>query len=54
MTDARTEKLAWLKQATNEDLLRQLCSLDRTNSYGCNDEDIALTRNEILARMGGK
>lgn len=45
------EKQAWLKAATAEDLLRQLCGLERTNSYGCNDEDIKLTKDEIIARM---
>lgn len=48
------EKQAWLKQASNEDLLRQLCEMYRTNSYGCNDADIKLTKAEIFARMGEK
>lgn len=48
------EKLAWLKQTSNEELLLQYHHLMLKNEYGCNDEDIALTRNEILARMGGK
>lgn len=48
------EKLAWLKQASDEELLNQYCGLKARNEYGCNDGDIALTRNEILARMGGK
>lgn len=48
------EKLAWLKQAGNEELLLQYHHLMQRNEYGRNDEDIALTRNEILARMGGK
>jgi len=50
MTNEEAKK-TWLKEATNEDLLRQLCSLNRTNSYGCNDEDLKLTKNEILSRM---
>ena len=53
------EKLAWLKQASNEELLDQLNSLTFTHytahdERAFNTEDINLTRNEILARMGGK
>lgn len=52
MTNA--DKRAWLNQASNEELLRQLVSLIATNSYGSNDEDINLTRGEILSRMEAK
>lgn len=45
------EKRAWLKAAPAEYLLRQLCGLERGNRYGCNDEDIKLTKDEIIARM---
>lgn len=45
------EKLDWLKKASNEELLKQLYDFMTSNSYGCNDEDIRLTREEILNRM---
>ena len=48
------KKLDWLSNARDEDLLRQLISLSATDRYGCNAEDIELTRNEILRRMGSK
>ena len=47
----RNEKLDWLKKASNEELLKQLYYFMTSNSYGCNDEDIRLTREEILSRM---
>lgn len=47
------QKLDWLKKASNEELLKQLCKFTNSNSYGCNDEDIKLTREEILKRMNG-
>ena len=49
------EKKAWLKKATNEELIRQLESLTaeetRECSYGARQKDINLTREEILRRM---
>lgn len=45
------EKKAWLQNASNEELLNQLRSLEAGNSYGRNNEDIELTRAEILRRM---
>ena len=47
------EKLDWLKKASNEELLKQLYDFMTSNSYGCNDDDIKLTREEILKRMNG-
>lgn len=47
----REEKQNWLNKATNEELLRQLVSFEKYNEYGKNDEDIELTRAEILKRM---
>lgn len=46
------EKLEWLAAASNEELLDQLVSLEKTNSYGCNALDIRITRAEIFNRMG--
>jgi len=48
----REEKMKWLAQASNEELLRQLVELEITNSYGRYTEDIRITREEILKRMG--
>jgi len=49
------EKESWLKQATNEELLKQLISLEmeeaRQCSYGERQKDIDLTKAEILKRM---
>ena len=49
------EKKSWLKQATNEELLKQLISLEmeeaRQCSYGERQKDIDLTKDEILRRM---
>ena len=45
------EKTAWLENATNEELLKQWYDFMRTNDWGCNNEDIALTKAEILKRM---
>jgi hypothetical protein len=45
------EKKAWLKNATNEELLSQLISFEAGNSFGKYAEDIELTRAEILSRM---
>ena len=45
------EKKAWLKNATNEELLRQLISFEAGNSFGKYAKDIELTRAEILSRM---
>lgn len=49
----REQKINWLRNASNEELLRQLVSLERNNNYGVNNEDIILTRTEILNRMEG-
>jgi hypothetical protein len=49
----REQKIAWLENASNEELLKQLLSLETSNKFGCNNEDIELTRNEILKRMRG-
>lgn len=49
------EKREWLRNATNEELIRQLESLTaeetRHCSFGRGQEDINLTREEILRRM---
>lgn len=47
----KEQKTEWLKNASNETLLKQLVSLEAGNKFGCNNEDIELTRNEILKRM---
>lgn len=47
----REEKQNWLENASNEELLKQLVSFEKYNEYGKNDEDIALTKAEILKRM---
>ncbi|MCR4671948.1 MAG: hypothetical protein K5637_01755 [Lachnospiraceae bacterium] len=47
----KEDKIHWLEEAPHEELLRQLISLESGNSYGCNDEDIQLTKAEILKRM---
>lgn len=47
----REAKIEWLKNASNEELLRQLISFEAANSYGKYDEDIELTKSEILRRM---
>jgi len=49
------EKLEWLSEASNEELVSQLMSLTSAEavrcSYGAGQEDIDLTRAEILKRM---
>lgn len=45
------EKKEWLEQAAAEELLSQYVSLVRTDDYGCNREDIKLTKDEILKRQ---
>ena len=45
------QKIEWLEHAGNEELIRQLLSLEAGNSYGRYAEDIELTRSEILKRM---
>lgn len=45
------EKTAWLEKATPEELLAQLISMTARNQYGKLDEDINLTRAEIIKRM---
>lgn len=47
----REEKKNWLENANNEVLLRQLISLETRNNFGELDEDIELTKSEILRRM---
>lgn len=47
------QKQEWLRNATADELLRQYAEFHRTNEYGRNDADLALTKNEILRRMGG-
>lgn len=47
------QKQEWLRNATADELLRQYAEFDRTNEYGRNDADLALTKDEILRRMGG-
>lgn len=47
----REQKIEWLRNATDKELLRQLVSFEMGNKYGCYDEDIDLTENEILRRM---
>lgn len=49
--ETREEKIKWLEKADSEKLLRQLISLDGNNSFGKYDEDIELTKAEILKRM---
>lgn len=46
------QKQEWLRNATADELLRQYAELTRTNEYGQNDDDIALTKAEIKRRMG--
>lgn len=47
------QKQEWLRNATADELLRQYVEFTRTNEYGRNDADLALTKDEILRRMGG-
>lgn len=47
----RFQKEQWCKDATNEELLRQLVNLEAQNEFGKLDEDIEITRSEILRRM---
>lgn len=47
------QKQEWLRNATADELLRQYAEFRRTNEYGRNDADLALTKDEILRRMGG-
>ena len=46
------QKQEWLRNATADELLRQYAEFHRTNEYGRNDADLALTKDEILRRMG--
>lgn len=48
------QKMDWLANATPDELLRQYVSFVNNNHFGKNDEDIALTRSEIVRRMEGK
>lgn len=45
------QKKEWLKNASDEELLNQLIHFEKANNYGKLDEDIELTRMEILNRM---
>ena len=45
------EKVNWLENASNEELLKQLVELEITNNYGIYSEDIRLTKAEIIRRM---
>lgn len=47
------QKQEWLRNATADELLRQYAEFHRTNEYGRNDADLALTKDEILRRMDG-
>lgn len=47
------QKQEWLRNATADELLRQYAEFHRTNEYGRNDGDLALTKDEILRRMNG-
>lgn len=47
------QKQEWLRNATADELLRQYAEFHRTNEYGRNDADLALTKDEILRRVGG-
>lgn len=46
------DKREWIKNANNEDLLRQYWSFLNNNSYGKRDNDISMCKEEILKRMG--
>jgi len=48
------QKKEWLANATPDELLKQYVSFVNTNHFGQNDEDIKLTRAEIVRRMEGK
>jgi len=52
------EKKTWLEGATNEELLKQLVTLEleeaKQCSYGERQKDINLTKTEILKRMSAK
>jgi len=48
------QKKEWLANATHDELLKQYVSFVNTNHFGKNDEDIKLTRDEIIRRMEGK
>ena len=49
------QKKSWLENATNEELLKQLVTLEleeaRECSYGERQKDIEITKAEILKRM---
>ena len=47
------QKQEWLRNATADELLRQYAEFERTNEYGRNDTDLALTKSEIIRRMNG-
>lgn len=48
------QKKEWLANATPDELLEQYVSFVNTNRFGKNDEDIKITRAEIISRMGGR
>lgn len=47
----KQQKIEWVKNAGNEELLEQLISFRATNSFGRYDEDIKIVKDEIIARM---
>lgn len=47
----REEKINWIEQASNEELLKQYITFMNTNKYGCYDEDIDMVHDEIMKRM---
>lgn len=47
----REEKVEWLSQANDEKILRQYWTLENNNLWGKLDEDIELTKAEIIKRM---
>ena len=49
----KEQKIEWLRNASNDELLKQLISFEGGNHFGKYDEDIELTKAEILHRMEG-
>lgn len=47
----RQQKIEWTKNASNEELLEQLITFRAENRFGKLDDDIAIVKGEILARM---
>ena len=48
------EKMNWIQNAGNQELLNQWFTFRSTNSYGVNNDDIQLVEAEILKRMDAK